>query len=305
MSEASLKEALSPFHYQHSIFHDNEYAIKLMLNHGILRNIRCKQCQKSTNVQNRSRFLNGKCYRCNSCKTCYNISSGNKFLNKFNIKFNDFFRLAYIWIFNLPNYIVPTLAQISEVTYIRFKNSMMDLIGSINDPIVKIGGPNKIIQLDEIIISKAQILTDASNITDDSAIQWLIGGIDNDNSSRFFLHLIPNRTSEAILNVLETYVLPETIIITNGCPFYSDIIERFGSQHVVVSNAAEFARIESIWNHFKQACVARHGLEQSRINLFVKEFEWRKKTLKYNNRESISNAFVILLETLKNFAEDD
>lgn len=175
----SMREALRPFVFTNKIFLDNDEAIEFLLNYEILpRVLKCPRCSRFMNIQRYNRSLNGRCYRCNNCTTAYNIKQGNKILDRFNIKFCMFLRLAFIWIYNLPNFAISGFAEVSEPTYIRFKESMLDVIEStevIIEPIV------------EITICNDQIITDSSNTVNNkvNGIERITGEIDQEESSKF------------------------------------------------------------------------------------------------------------------------
>lgn len=298
---SKIKEALTPFTLNNCIFQCNEKAFEFMLDNNLLpRMIKCKKCDIYMTIQKRTRFINKRCYRCPKCDRITNINNGNKITAKYNIKFELFLRLISIWLFNLPNYAVSFFGEISEKTFIKFKESMIEIY---DHPVQKIGGVNIRIQVDETAIYDGLIISNPSKEFDNKEnVQWIIGGVEEENFSNFFLHLIPDRRSETILEIFKKYVNPGSIIVTDGYPSYPAAVRQFGSQHHSVGLVTN--KIENLWSHLRQAYRKKHGVRQSRIHNFLKEFQWKKQLLlKYKEQESIINAFVTTIENLKKFCK--
>ena len=84
---------------------------------------------------------------------------------------------------------------------------------------VKIGGEGIRVQLDETAICNGELISNPSSTLDNKPnVQWLVGGIEGTNCRNFVLKLVPNRKVPTILDMFEEYVVPGSIIVTDGYP---------------------------------------------------------------------------------------
>ena len=72
-----------------------------------------------------------------------------------------------------------------------------------------IGGPGIIVQIDETLVFKRKY-NHGRNIQQ----IWIVRGIAPETNN-FFLRQVPNRNSETIINVLEEWVHPDSILYTD------------------------------------------------------------------------------------------
>ena len=88
--------------------------------------------------------------------------------------------------------------------------------------------------------------------------QWVFGGVERD-SGRCFIVAIPDRTSETLLGLIETWIEPGTLIISDCWKAYDRLNER-DFEHATVNHSLHFVdpetgactnTIESYWRHFK------------------------------------------------------
>lgn len=307
MTDLDMKQELMPLSISKNIFQNNDQAFEFLIKYKILpKTILCVKCNCHMNIQKRTRFLNGKNYRCIMCSKSLSILKGNKFLSKFNIKLCDFFRLIFAWLHNFPNYLILPVIEVSEQRFIKLKNAMLELIEPEKN-IVKIGGPGIIVQVGDTFLGNYY----SSKSLDDKNGHRIIGGIENENSKKFFITYIPNRDISTIQSVFEQYIEPGSIIATNDYPGYIFATKNFGSKHLLVSFGfskddsvnINLNRIKNLWQHLKQSYHSKNGLIANRIPLFVKEFEWKKKMINLHEPESIMNAFIILMNRLAKFSK--
>lgn len=195
------------------------------------------------------------------------------------------------------------MCEISEPTYIKIKDLILDVIGSTANEVVKIGGEGQRVQVDETAICNGLIITDPSNSLDNiHGIQWIVGGVVEGNCKEFFVKLVPNRKWETMLEVFIEHILPGTDIVTDGYPSYPRAVFEFGSYHEVVNHTLGFInetggntnQIENLRSHLKHDYRGRSGINHERIVLWLEEFSW-KKNIEYAVPFSVIVGFVKLI----------
>jgi hypothetical protein len=86
-------------------------------------------------------------------------------------------------------------------------------------------------------------------------IQWIVGGVMEDDSTKFFLKLVSDRKAATLTTLFNDFVLPGIIIYTDGYPSYPHAVSEFGSIHQVINHSQGFVtaegvhtnRIENLW----------------------------------------------------------
>ena len=110
---------------------------------------------------------------------------------------------------------------------------------------VKMGGEGIGVQFDETAICNGELIPNPSSTLDNKPyIQWLVGGVEEGNCRNFVLKLVPNRKVPTILDMFEEYVVPGSIIVTDGYPSYPKAVTEFGSCHEVVNHSVGFVNAQ-------------------------------------------------------------
>ena len=91
-----------------------------------------------------------------------------------------------------------------------------------------IGGPGKIICIDETATCNGLIGASNECNNDKKKTQWIISGVEEGNSTRLFLHLIRDRTIDTIYESLVQHIETGTIIRTDGYPSYAEAVRKLG-----------------------------------------------------------------------------
>ena len=134
-----------------------------------------------------------------------------------------------------------------------------------------------------------------------------MGGVEEGNCRNFVLKLVPNRKVPAILYMFEEYVVPGSIIVTNGYPSYPRAVTEFGSSHEVVNHSVGFVnaqgahinKIENPWSHLKHAYRKRGGINKRRIDFFLNEWQWWKRNVQNRDNKTLRTALYRLLKMFR------
>lgn len=287
------------------MFWDDEIAYNYLLSNNVMkREVECSACKNIMLLKNNVIFIR-RVFICPNRK-CNNKRKLN-FKSEFeNVKldFSKIIKIIYTYVYNYNIYQSLNFCQITKPTYIKIKDIITRKL-IIDDE--KLGGKGFQIQIDETAICNGLIIKNPSSTLDTkNNVQWIIGGVDNSSKKNFFLVLVPNRRAETIYDVFTRYIKKETVIITDGYPSYPAAVKKFGSIHKVVNHSIGFKNeegfhtngIENLWSHLKKTYRERAGINKKRIDLFLKEFEWKKKELLQKNEIDMEKGFLNIIKYL-------
>ena len=97
----------------------------------------------------------------------------------------------------------------------------------------KVGGPGKIVEIDESKIGKRKFKR--GHFVEG---QWVFGGVECE-SGHSFIVAIPDRTSRTLLGLIETWIEPGTLVISDRWRAYQRLDER-DYQHLTVNHSHHF-----------------------------------------------------------------
>ena len=153
----------------------------------------------------------------------------------------------------------------------------MQVISEQEPEIVKIVGEGIEAQCDETAICNGELIHNPSSTLDNKLnVQWLLGGVEEGNCKNFVLKLVPNKKVPTILDMFKEYVIPGSIIGTDGYESCPKAVTEFGSCNEVVNYSVGFVnaqgahtnQIENLWSHLKHAYWKLGGINKRRIDFF-------------------------------------
>lgn len=234
-------------------------------------------------------------YKCRK-KTCrkWIYPMRDTVLRKLKISFSDFFQLIYYWICGVSfksNVIITghSKATITRITKLIRKQ----IIWEIKESKIKIGGPGVEVQLDESKFGKRK-----NNRGHHVEGAWVFGGVDNTKERNIFAVIIDKRDAKTLNDIIMEYVLPGSIVVTDGWKGYSTFKRDERFEHHLVNHSISFKneigkttnRIEGTWSGIKRvvpvSCRTKYKLTG---RLF--EFIWRRQ-----NEKQLWNACIFLFK---------
>ncbi len=240
--------------------------------------------------------LNKKLYVCRfyKCRKAISPLKGTIF-NKLTLPLNIQLHILYLFLGKAPSSFIASSLQISKNTVSSYNKTFRKYIKNkqlLSNRSTKIGGRNKIVEIDESKIAKRK-----HNKGHKVEGAWVIGGIErsmlknrikNENKKMFLLP-IEERNIDNIDLIIKRYVKKGTTIYTDLWKGY-DNLKNIGYKHMTVNHSKNFKdpvtgvhtnTIEGTWNGLKQSIIPRNRNKKN-IVLYLKEYQWRKKNREYN-----------------------
>ena len=144
----------------------------------------------------------------------------------------------------------------------------------------KIGGPGKIIEIDESKFGKRKF---HKGRRVDGV--WVFGGIERETKNCFF-QCVPDRTANTLIAIIKEHVLPGTTIYSDCWKAYSSL-NKEGFSHLTVNHSINFVdpetgthtnTIESTWRALKKS-LPKHGTTKGLYDTYFAQYCVRKQFL--------------------------
>jgi transposase-like protein len=269
---------------------EDKALLYLIENNYVNKYEKCRFCDSDTKL-----YINIKVYKCKNykCRKPFSPLHGTIF-SKMKLPLNIQLHLLNYYILKMPNSSIATTLKISNNTvtnYNRiFRKYIKDKINFSRN--FKIGGRNKIVEIDETKIAKRKY--NKGHIVEGG---WVTGGIERsilknkmkNENKKIFLLPIKERNINNIDLIIKKYVKKGTTIYTDCWKGYNNL-RNIGYKHKTVNHKKYFKdpitgvhtnTIEGTWCALKQSIVPRNRTKKDLI-LYLREYHWRKKNREYN-----------------------
>jgi transposase-like protein len=273
------------------LFDNEEKALLYLIeNNYVNKYKKCSICDSETKL-----YLNIKVYKCKNykCRKSFSPLRGTIF-SKMKLPLNIQLHLLNYYILKMPCSSIATTLKISRNTVTSYNRLYRSYIkDKINfNRNFKIGGRNKIVEMDETKIAKRK-----NNRGHKVEGAWVIGGIERsilknkikDENKKLFILPIETRDSINIDKIVKKYIKKGTTIYTDCWKGYNNL-KNIGYKHETVNHKKYFKdpktgvhtnTIEGTWCGLKQSIVPRCRTKKNLI-LYLREYQWRKKNREYN-----------------------
>jgi hypothetical protein len=193
----------------------------------------------------------------------------------------------------------------SDSTISNWRNYFRDICAeeSLGFHFKKIGGPNTTVEIDESFVFRRKNHV-GRLLTGEREHIWVLGGICRETRQPFAV-TVPNRTASTLQDLIQEYVLPGTIIITDGWRGYLGL-QAFGYIHKTVNHSENFVNpndrtvytntIERQWGILKQ--IIPNQTHQDLRYTYLAEYIWKVKNRWFNI--TIGERINLILLSLKN-----
>lgn len=280
-----------PYINLRDLFHNEEKALLYLIENDYVNKInKCLLCLSDTKL-----YLNKKVFICKNykCRKAYSPLRGTLF-SKMKLPLNIQLHILNYFILKMPCSSIAATLQISRNTVTSYNRIYRKYL---KDKIYfnrnrKIGGRNKIVEIDESKIAKRK-----NNKGHKVEGAWVIGGVERSNlknkikneNKKIFLLQIEKRDINGIDKIIQKYVRKGTTIYTDKWKGYNNL-KNIGYKHYTVNHKKHFKdpntgvhtnTIEGTWNGLKQSIVPRCRTKKDLL-LYLREYQWRRKNREYN-----------------------
>ena len=208
----------------------------------------------------------------------HNVNKGTIFFMKSKLRLNDWVHLIYCWASKMGVRMASRQLGVSEKTIVDCYSFFREICSKYfaNNP-VKLGGPNVIVQIDESCFSH-KVKHHRGRAHDQS--KWVFGILDTSTKPGIgYMELVPNRSAEVLLPIIQKVVLPGSIIHSDQWKSYRTL-QGMGFEHRTVNHSINFVGpdgvntqgIESYWNKHKSTIKKMHGCVKKFLPDYLQEF---------------------------------
>jgi transposase-like protein len=165
------------------------------------------------------------------------------FFYKAKLSVKEILYLAYYWLSESTVEVTKNMLGHSCKTIVDFFGFFRQLVvEDIDETKEMIGGPGKIVEIDESKFAKRKYNRGHRVGRDKS---WVVGGIDPEKN--WFAVVVQDRTKDTLLNIIEAYVHPGSIIHTDCWKAYEGIEDLGGGfEHKTVNHSREFISADGV-----------------------------------------------------------
>jgi len=170
----------------------------------------------------------------------------------------------------------------SENIVIDWNNYLRDVCAMAieNKPQGKIGGPAKIVEIDESLFSKRK-----NHVGRVLPEQWIFGGIFRETKESFLLK-VPDRKTGTLLTAIKNNIQEGTTIYSDCWRAYNtELLKSSGFHHYTVNHTYNFVdpttgahtqTIERLWGSAKWRNKNHRGTARHHLDSYLTEFVWRQ-----------------------------
>ena len=288
------------------IFENNDTTFDFLRNNQLIDNkVICPYCGDKLGMYlyKFKQCKSGYRWKCQKCHRTQSVYKGSIFQDA-KLSHGIILKILYFWSHNYPGNRTSFETKVSEhsISHVfrQCKGSCHNNLSSDNQG--KVGGPGKVIEIDETMFSKRK-----NHAGRKLNSQWIFGGIIREDNE-IFLDPIPNRKAKTLYNSILKHVNFGTTIMSDMWAGYKIIDEQPFPQpypHQMVNHSKNFIdpstgantqKCERLWREFKEKKRSSRGVPRSSVDFYCSEFQWRQ-TLKEKKGDCFKAICQILSET--------
>jgi transposase-like protein len=275
------------------LFNENNCIEFLRTNEVFYTSRRCEDCEISMNYYESQRAW--KCPK-KSCRKTISLRA-NSFFSNSRLKCCQIMHLAYLWLTKASASSAILQTGQSEHSICDYYKYFRQLVSSFpTQETQMIGGQDVVVQIDEAKMGKRKY--HQGHRVDGV---WLVGGVELTPARKTFFVPVEDRSAATILPILDRYVAPGSIVVTDCWKAYASIQKELEMLHFTVNHSQTFRdpisgahtnNIEGTWNGLKISINPRNRVRCG-IEEHLGEFQWRRE-----NKGNEWNAFIRLLKKI-------
>lgn len=260
--------------------------------------INCDKCREEMKLQIWNDSKDGFVRRCISCRKRTSVTNRTIF-DKSKLKLTDLLKLIFYFAEEKTVLETSNNLHISKNTVTKWFK-IIRIVAEKNLDLLfnKIGGENRVVQIDETVISKRKY--NRGRIIPQ---QWLFGAIDTING-HFILKTIDDRSRSTLRSIITECITENTTVHSDMWSSYMSIFRTENDyRHETVNHSRNFVNpttgvhtnnIENLWMLLKQSLRRKYLRNRGNLDLYLAEFCLRAKFK--NNKEKV---FYEICDSLK------
>ncbi len=247
----------------------------------------CGRCQVAMVERPRRDVKDGVSWCCAQCKSRKSIREGS-FFAKSHLTLQQWYMLLFFWADEEGVCKAMHHSKVSEVTAINVYQWLREVCSQrlINNGPTLLGGPGKIVQVDESCFRHKPKHHRGRPPT--SQI-WVFGMVDTSKTPALgVLQIVPNRRRVTLLPIIQAHTAPGTIIHSDDYSTYRGAVGALPNvaQHSMVNHSLHFVdpttgvhtqHVESYWNQVKIKFKRMRGVQEHQLPSYLDEFMWRER----------------------------
>ena len=219
----------------------------------------CRNCRISRTLIFDKSCADGMTWRCKKCKDKESIRKDSLFYAS-HLSIEEILELLYWFSVKLPVTQACIEVGVSEVTGIFYYRIFRDLCVEISLGGEKIGGPDTIVEIDEMKLGKRKY-----NRGKRVEGQWCFGEIlrreNKDDPIQCFIIPVDDRSQDTLLPIIREYIADDTTIYSDCWKAY-DCLDKKGYVHLSVNHSLHFKdpetgvhtnTVEGMWNQVRRS----------------------------------------------------
>lgn len=267
------------------IVKDHSSSILFLQSKGILRfGFQCQECLIDMSLIKDNSAIDRHCFRCKECRKKKSIRHGS-FLSKSKLELRHFIMLIYFWSTKTHAGAMQTHLSLSNVSIVVWTKFIREVCSSkLMNLNPKIGGPGKIIQIDESVIYKAKYNLGHALF---ARKKWILGFYDVEHKVGF-VRFLQDRSADTLNTLIMEHVEPGSEIHTDCWAGYNNIVcldvtPRY--IHKTVNHSRNFVdpitgchtnNVEAFWSSLKDKFKKMRGTSYENTPEYLDEHEYIK-----------------------------
>lgn len=274
----------------------------LIDNEIIFENIICQKCGNTAKLQRTSSYekdiIQWRCKQLGCQK--------RKRLSKSKIALPKLIHCVYLLMLEVNYRNMYIYHGISDCTIASIKSKLISIYKIYLDQRqVFLGGPGVIVEVDESVLSRRGIIRSPTSFDENrNDTVWILGGVEKNNPSIFFLKRVPNRRIDSLSMAMEGTILLGSTVFSDGYPSYPGVCENLYFNHHVVNHNHGFVAsdgthtnsIEGFWSHLKSSMRKENGVKRDKIDDWLIQYTFKRRFIMNCNREEFTTLFIEVLK---------
>lgn len=280
--ERQKKRVFTTYDYLKSnVLCSKESLLKWLKEEGLIANVRncvkCGESMKWVKCCDRKDGFKWVCHGRSGLKRCGELSiRKDSWFEASNMTLHEIIKFIYWWCSGLEQWQIREQMCLASNTVVDWENFCREICKVvIMKESCKLGGPGKVVQIDESKIGKRKY--HRGHRVDG---QWVFGGIE-EGSRKCLIVAVETQAEKELLPIIKEWIEPGTLIISDCWKSYNNLTKN-GYEHACVNHSKEFVnsdgkptnKIEGHWRHMK-ASLPKFGVRKNMYSGYLVEFMWR------------------------------